>query len=919
MPRMRLARASVFLVLSLDVFGCAGAGTPDARPEASGIAPRPVAAPGPVATGVSMGGRLTREVRPREYRLRLDVDPNRDSFAGHVDIDLELSAATSEFVLHGRDVTPKLVDATSPGLLHRGALVERRAKAGRPADELVLRFEPALPRGAATVRIDYTGAVSSSLSGLYRAESRGQRFLFTQHEPADARRLMPCFDDPREKTPFEIAVHVPKGVIALSNGPERERKDDAAGTLFVFAKTPPLPTYLVALAVGDFDIEAHPRDARLRVVAPRTMGHLARGALEPAAAMLASLERTLGVPYPYAKLDLVAVPDFGPGAMENAGLITFRDDLLLLDGKKASPRAIEARDHVMAHELAHQWFGNLVTMQWWDDLWLSESFATWLSARVMDEVRPETRTSVEAVRKTAWIMAADELASARPLHRAEGIEPEDAFDALSYDKGAAILSMTERRMGRQKFAEALRGYLTAHAHGSATATDLFASIAAKDPDAALVLRSFVEQAGVPAVTVERECRGKAASFVLSQFPWAPLGGAPPPRPLPQWTIPYCLGAPPKTERCHVLREHRTELPVAEGCGVAILPNKGRGAYVRSSLRAEHLKQLVRDVAKLDVEDRIGLVADAWAMTRAGDIEPKLLLATLEAFDQERDRLVVQQLIDVLYELSEYAAADAPRLRDFVRTRLAAHRRRLGWGSADARLGRVTPRDGDGPRETALLRQAVLRAAGELGDDDDTLRDAEALTRGWLTGQDGPPMELLALAVELASRRASAERWVELTARLEKATLPEERVFLLRALGTFKDETLVVRSLDFALAKLSHTDLRRLFDAAVSSRGARPTLLAWTQANWDRLNARFEGGGGRRITELLARACDRGTITDIQAFLRARPWPEGHQRVREATDRAQRCVDLSPALAPLLTTALATPAASPRGTSRDTGP
>jgi aminopeptidase N len=446
------------------------------------------------------------------YEVSLVVDPAKDRFTGDVTIHLEIPRATQAIVLHGRDLTISRAEVTSVGKHVAAEASFRMAAGAREApEELVLALAEPIPAGRADLRIAWSAPISDRLTGLFRVQEEGDSYAYTMFEPTDARRVLPCWDEPGYKTPFELEVTTPKGNIVVANAAEADRQDveDGRSTLFRFALTAPLPTYLFAFAVGPLEIHDGPKlPVPLRLVAPRGKGALADLALETAAAELRVLSEYFDRPYPYGKLDLVAVPERGFGAMENAGLAAFREELVLLDPKAPGVEARRAMANALAHELAHQWVGDLVTFAWWDDLWLAEGFATWMAARTVDTWRPPFGARLEALRAKTVVMEQDALDSARPARPPAlgGGEVEEAFDGMIYDKGAAVMGMLEAWLGPEAFRGGVRAFVKAHENRGAVASDFFDALAlASGKDVWSVASTFVEQPGVPLLRAELRC------------------------------------------------------------------------------------------------------------------------------------------------------------------------------------------------------------------------------------------------------------------------------------------------------------------------------------------------------------------------------------------------------------------------------
>ncbi len=502
-----------------------GAGVPPASPSSSSL---PVEAP-PLA-------RLPGDARPTRYALALRVDPAQARFSGVADIAVELDRPRDVIWLHGRDLAVRRATVQPEGAAALEARWEQVSKSGVAS----LRLASPVGPGRVTLHVEYDAPFSGNDEGLYVVARGTDHYAFTQFEATDARRAFPCFDEPGFKAPFELAVSVPHALAAVSNTRETSRaREPAAGGAdwdrVTFAPTERLPSYLVALAVGPLDVVAapdvppsavRPRPLPLRGVATRGRGKELAYALAHAGEIVTALEGYFGSAYPYDKLDLLAVPDMG-GAMENAGAITFAEGILLLDEPSSSAEARFTHASVVAHEISHQWFGDLVTMRWWDDLWLNEAFATWMEARIVGKLRPDLRPDVHALESVHQAMNADSLVSARKIRQeiADDNDIESAFDAITYDKGGGVLSMFERWIGPEAFQKGVRGYLGAHRFGSASAEDLFASLStAAGRDVAGPLRTFLDRPGLPFVEASVSCEGHPR-LLLRQSRFFPLGSA----------------------------------------------------------------------------------------------------------------------------------------------------------------------------------------------------------------------------------------------------------------------------------------------------------------------------------------------------------------------------------------------------------
>lgn len=447
-------------------------------------------------------GRLPSAVVPTRYDVTLSVEPDQGRFSGVVAIQLEAREAIRSVTLHALELDIHETTVESGGVQHTVSL-----SADAQSETLTLTLSREIQPGPAMVALTFSGRLNQQMKGLYEARAGPERYAFTQCEATDARRVMPCFDEPDLKAVFKLTAVVPDHLVALSNmDVEAESTDRSTRRKTVtFAETPRMSTYLMALAVAKLEHREALIDGT-RVAVYATPGQLALTgfAQEVMRACLPRLNAYFDLPYPLAKLDLVAVPDFAMGAMENWGAIFFRENRLLLDPAQASANTLRDVANVITHEVVHQWFGNLVTMEWWDDLWLNESFATWLACKIVDDWHPEWQSWVEFARDKHIPLGVDALASTRPISSTvrTAAEAEEMFDALTYEKGASVLRMLEQFLGEDAFRRGIRKYIQAHQFGNAPAADLWDALEnASGQPVPAIARDWFTRPGVPMVTV----------------------------------------------------------------------------------------------------------------------------------------------------------------------------------------------------------------------------------------------------------------------------------------------------------------------------------------------------------------------------------------------------------------------------------
>ena len=558
---------------------------------------------------------LPNYLTPVKHTVELTIDPEKDTYVGTVRIAVELNVATNVFWVNGKDVVP--IDAS---VKYQG--VTTAAKVEAVKDEFIgLEIPTPIGPGSATLFIRYQARLDEkSVVGPYRRKIGNDWYVFTTFTPIDARRAFPCFDEPRFKTPWEITIHVRRELKAFSNGAETSVVEPGGMKAVHFAETRPLPAEVIAFAVGPFDVfEGAPAGhaTPIRVITTRGLGAQGKTAAEATVEMLPRLETYTAMPYAFGKLDHLALPEGAFGAVENAGLITYRQRGLLAAPSELTPEKKRSIESVEAHEMAHQWFGDLVTQATWRDVWLSEGFATWLSAKVMDQEQPPARKLLNSVAARERIMASETGMRARPVRLAMNSRDDmrGVYSRVVYDKGASILMMLEGWLGEDKVRAGLRAYLQAHAFGNASTADLESALRDAAVDPAPVMDSFLDQAGIP--VIRADCKdGKVT---------AERSGT--------WSVPVCVRGDGVDKTCGVINAQNRSIDLGRSsCPAWIELNAGGTAYYRTGWSAAQLSALAtRGLARLSAAERLTLVYDLRAMPSS--VEVSALLKRLAA-DQE---------------------------------------------------------------------------------------------------------------------------------------------------------------------------------------------------------------------------------------------------------------------------------------------
>jgi cytosol alanyl aminopeptidase len=748
-------------------------------------------------------GRLPADVRPTYHELSVEVQPQLETFSGQIRIEVRLEAPRDVIWLHALGLEVHELSVVPAG----GQRVGARFEMAHPDGIAALRLDKPIGPGAASLRLQFSAPFDVQLDGLYRVQAGGRSYAFTQFQSIAARKAFPCFDEPAFKAPWDLTLVVRRQDEAIANTREVGREQRQDGLWCVrFATTPPLPSYLLAWAVGPLDlVEAPPIPASpLRPAPVPLRGAAARGrgaelayALAQAPAQLAALEDYFGIAYPYDKLDLVAVPDFATGAMENAGVITFREAFLLLEEASAPEGQKRILIDVLAHELAHQWFGNLVTMSWWDDLWLNEAFAEWMGKRVVHSLYPQYRFELSSLESVHGAMREDSLRSARQIRQPveTNHDIENAFDEITYQKGLALLSMMEHWLGEEVFRQGVRLHVGRHEHSTATAADLLSAVSeAAGRDVSAAFETFLLQPGVPLLRVGSGNDAGPPHLRLQQGRFLPVGSEA--RAGRLWQIPVCVryGDRSQSYESSTLlgaAEGRLELDLS-GPPAWILPNAAGAGYYRWALPPEDLERLLRDGWEhLGGRERLTVADSLEAAFEAASLPVGHVLDALPRLASDEHRAVAVAPMRLLRFLCEHAA-DAelrPRLERFCRELYRPRLEQLGWEALPS---------GDEP-ETRLLREAVMGFLADIGADPEVAAEAAQRGRDYLGIGSGGALqpaavlpELAGLSVAAAIRADGAPTFDTALEHLFHSEVAILRARLLAALAATRDPKLCAR-------------------------------------------------------------------------------------------------------------------------------
>jgi puromycin-sensitive aminopeptidase len=818
--------------------------------------------------------RLAPAVRPREYDLHLTPDLDAGTFHGEVAIATTLAKAQKEVTLHAADLAIRRAVAQVNG----SEIVARPTL--RKADEAVtLRFAKPLPKGDVTLALTWDGKLNTHLRGLYAATANGARYAFTQCETADARRILPCFDEPSFKARWRVAVTAPTTDTVLGNAPvEREEPAGDGRRTVRFRQTPPLSSYLMALAVGPLEATEPRMCGKTPVRTWHVPGkaHLAAFGVEAGVEALKRLEDYFGLPYPYEKLDLVAVPDFEAGAMENAGAVFFRETLLLLDPATVSIAERRRAAEVIAHELAHMWYGDLVTMAWWDDLWLNEAFATWMAYRVVDDWKPDWRMWQGFEHDRAGALALDALANTHPIYAPvhSVAEATENFDLITYEKGAAVVRMLEHYLGADTFRDGVRRYMERHREGNTVAADLWRALEeASGKDVARIAKAWITQPGFPLVTVDAAGKGGVTVRQERFFADPKIPAA---KRRTRWPVPLVVKLPGGTLARSLADKPSQTLDVAAR-PAWMFGNASAGGFYRVLHDATTRTALLANLDELSAVERLALAGDQWALVRAGKAEIESFLDVVDALGGETDYDVLDGIAGPLGFVDEQIAGDGTPAQEAFRERIATRFRpafeRLGWTAA--------PGESDDVR---LRRAALLRIVGGVAEAPDVMQEASRQLERYLVDRGALEPNLADPVVHLAARIGSLGRYHRYREIVAEARTPQERRRFLLALASFRNPDAVRETLAATLGPDVPTqDVAFILMRLLGNSAAQRDAWAFLKRKWSPLRKRMPPLMCARLVEATPALREPRYAREVRDFFKAHPMPEAARALRQALE------------------------------------
>lgn len=789
--------------------------------------------------------RLDPRIRPITQSIELQLDPAVDSYSGMVRVELQFDISTNVFRFHAQEIT------------FTKAMLDGKAVILKPAEAGIVSATADTPAiiGPHTFEIEFTNDFNCDGTGLYKAVAGGTPYLFTKMEPTDARRAFPCWDEPGFKIPWRLTLTIPNGLEAVGNMPIAQTTLTGSRKVLEFGRTPPMPSYLVTLAVGRFDFLPIPgQSVPGRIVTVPGKTPMARLAASEVPALLSALERYFGLPYPYPKLDHLAVPEHNSSAMENVGAIAYQDSVLLNDPGNVSFGQQQRMVELITHEMAHMWFGNLVTMRWWNDVWLNEALATWLSFKVAGQVHPELRFDLLNQRFVAEARFNDTQPTTKPVRRPfrGGDNLREAFDTLSYQKGQGILGMIEGWIGETNFQTALHRYFVRHSWGNTHAEDLWAAFAEGGDDSLEeTLRRYIEQPGIPELSFtrlagdrcavrQRRYRTLTAKGVSDQV----------------WHVPIVIryGDKSGSKTARLLLKKDQDVFNVPGLDQAewVYPNAGESGYYLWSLPPDLTTALTNRAIPLSTSERSGLLGAAHFAMISGNLSAdKLLQLALGFADDPTPQIQDQVTVELVGLRPYFSSNDHPAYAKLLRQTLRPMLENLGY----------EPKRGEAA-ELESLRGMLFIALGIVADDPDVVAFCRQAALRQLRDPRSVNAAIAGLTLVVATWHGDEAWSTRLRTAFENASETDVRARFLSSLTRYRDPALVRSGLDYGLTEaVRPAEFRNLFFGPPE---LAPVRFEWLTQNYDAVKRKIAPQFLPFLTEVL-RGGDAALLAEGRAF------------------------------------------------------
>jgi alanyl aminopeptidase len=836
---------------------------------------------------------------PVHYALDMTIVPDQDTFTGTVDVKIDLKKATPVLWLNAERLQVREASLAAEG----GTIAARIIT--EPHDYVGFQFDHPVGPGEATLHVSYQGEINrKDQQGIFQMKDGGQWYVYSQFEQIWARRAFPCFDEPGYKVPWQMTLHVKKDQVALSNTSILSETDTGDGMKSVkFAETPPLPSYLVALTVGNLDLvdagSAGKKNTRIRIVVPKGRAAEAKYAAETSGPILTLLENYFGIPYPYDKLDEVAVPLSGL-SMEHPGLITHSGFVILRKPDEDTLGRQREWVSVCAHEMGHQWFGDLVTTAWWDDIWLNEGFASWMANKIVNEYHPEWQMNIGELNGYQGAMYSDGLVSARQVRQPilSNDDIANAFDGITYNKGSALLNMFETYMGPDRFREGIQRYLKQYEWRNATSAEFLEALAGDHHDIAAAFSSFLDQPGVPLVSAKLECNGGSAKLDLSQERFFPLGSTGTETQL--WKIPVCVRYPAGSEQarqCMLLQQSSGEMELSKASSFPdwVDANADADGYYRVLYAGAVLTRLLTtDYNLMSLPEKVSLIGDISALTGNGKVPLGQALALAPPLARDPARQVVNKTMEITTGLQDNMVEPnlLPRYRQYLSDVYRERARELGWESK--------PGESDDNR---LLRPSLAGVMANQAEDPGAIAEGRKLAMAWLEDHKAVQPDMIGVVLTTAARHGDRALFDRMRAAARQEKDENVRGTLLFSLGLFQDPEIAKTALPIVLADEfdSRESLNILFGVAQSPK-TRDLAYDFVKQNWDAIVAKFPTDTGSFLPFVAGGYCDEQHRQDAKNFFEGRStrYTGGPRNLAQMLEGVDLCIAYKRAQEPSVT-------------------
>ncbi|CAI9120301.1 M1 family metallopeptidase [Brytella acorum] len=760
-------------------------------------------------------GQLPKNVVPSSYVINLRTDVAKLTLTGDETVTIDVTAPTSDVVINqaGLKLHKAVLDGDQTATISQD----------ESAQTATLHFPGAVSTGKHTLAISYSGPILKTPNGIYiddykGADGKARRMIVTQFEVADARRMFPGWDEPAFKATFQLNVSLPFDYAAISNMPIiGTTQSDAKTKRVSFGATPRMSSYLLALVAGDMSsVQGEADGTPIATWAPTGKQDQGQYAVQAASQILPYYNEYFGVKYPLPKLDMLAIPgNYQAGAMENWGALTYIDNALLFDPANSTPRTRETIYSVVAHEMAHQWSGDLVTMAWWDNIWLNEGFATWMQTKVTDKMNPEWDIWPREHHTREATMSSDALPSTHPIQQVihNVSEADTAFDGISYGKGSLVIRMIEGWLGEDAFRDGMRLYMKAHAYSNTTSQDLWNALSeASKLDVASVAQTFTTQPGIPEVDVASACHGGKTVYTLTQSRFTIHD----PHPTAQtWNIPVVAGGPGLKTQKLVLGDKPVKIKV-KPCGAPLKLDLGESGYYRVHYDDAAFAALLKAAPSFAAVDRANLLGDQFALFRAGKapISTYFDLVNVLTAAHESDIAVLSEIISGLDATDTYeiGSPDREAFHAYARSVLAPVFARLGWD----------PKPGESVLDT-ILRPSVIGALGDFGDQA-VLAEAHTRFQAWKSNPASVRPDLVGVVASIAMRDADLKTWQWMAKKVRDAQSTEVKLRLFGALASVRNPDLIRRNVAFAYSGAIPNGRIEMALSSIAAESEQPDLV-----------------------------------------------------------------------------------------------